>query len=224
MTPSGCHSFYLHISILLGFIAQMLYRNSCESEHLKRIFFVMIMHFAYNPLDSTVYNKHRTSAAWCHFAIDCCTVNCNTSFCCLAYSVLLCVYSAYTVLGDSSVRMDYFTHQMSRIITMRKTCRRTDIPGHKNLVVACNYAARSASVAGCAFRDRTADFHKVFIPCRTYIFFTVFIFVCHKTLLCHFGINDNLCKKNCEQYPRNQRNILELTCRNFADNITDNAP
>lgn len=129
------------------------------------------MLFADNTLYSAVYQKHCASAARSHFAVDSSSINRNSPFCRLTNRILLRMDCTHAMIGYSSVLVDCFFQKMTYFITMRKSGRRTNITGNKNLMVARNNTATSTAVAGRSFCNCAADFHKIFIPSWTYVFF-----------------------------------------------------
>jgi hypothetical protein len=77
--------------------------------------------------DSAINDEHGACAAGCHTTVKGCILKGYTQSCSLAYGILLGMHGANTMLADAAVLMDDFFHQMSDIVTMRQSDRRSDI-------------------------------------------------------------------------------------------------
>ena len=161
----------LHIFVQLHGVFQMFYCNFRLLKHFERIRLVMVVLFADHAPDSAVDYEHGARPAGGHFAVDRAAVNGNAAFGRLTNCILLGVYGADAMLRNAAVRMNRLPHQVSNLIAVRKSRRRTNIACNQNLVIAGNYAPRPSPSARRSLGNSPRRFHKILIPCRPDIFF-----------------------------------------------------
>ena len=160
---------HLHICVRLHLVFNVLNFDSCHFEHLEAVRFIVIMLFAHNSLYAAVNDEHRTRSARRHLAIQRRAVNRDAALGSLTNCILLGVNGAHAMLCYRAVVVKRFPKQMPHIVAMRQARRRANIACYQNLIVAGDYAPASSTVARCAFGNRAAHFHKIFVPCRTHI-------------------------------------------------------
>ena len=80
--------------------------------------------------------------------------------------------STDAMLGNRTISVYHFSHHVTDIITVRKTCRRPNVTCYKNLIIFCNNTTRSTPVTSCTLSNCATNFHKIFIPSRTLIVFS----------------------------------------------------
>ena len=203
----------------------MLDFYACHRKHFHGIGFVMIMLFAHYPFYAAVDYEHRASPARCHLAVNCSAVNRNSALCGLTDCILLSMDSPDAVLRYRTVIMNHLPHQVSCLVTMRKPGRTSDVPCHKNLVVAGDDAARTASVTRCPFRYSSCDFHEIFVPSRSDIwFFNVFRRIFNRIFQLFHSLKNKVSDENESKNPCDYMNFLDFSRHEFADCVRDNAP
>ena len=88
----------LHIAVGLRFIVYVFDRNTRLFEHIERIFFIVIVHFAYDAFYAAVDDEHGAGSARRHLAVHRCAVDRDAALCRLADRILFGVYGSDTVL------------------------------------------------------------------------------------------------------------------------------
>ena len=88
----------LHIAVGLRFIVYVFDRNARLFEHIDRIFFVVIVHFAYDALYAAVDDEHCAGSARRHLTVHGRAVDRDAALCRLTDRILFGVYGSDAVL------------------------------------------------------------------------------------------------------------------------------
>jgi len=124
----------------------------------------MVATFGVDLLDTTVDEKHGTSAAGGHTTVDGGTLDGNSQKSGLTDGVLLGVDSTDAVIGGVTVFVNGLFHLMAHIVTVIHTKRRANVTGDQDMPVTDNDAAGATTVTSGAGRDGVSQTEKIFIP------------------------------------------------------------
>ena len=134
----------------------------------------MVLFFCNNPFDACVDDHFCACVAGFHFAVECCAVKGDAESCGLGKCVLFCVCCADAVRAFVSFFVIDVCHQVSDVITVRKTAWAACVSCGEDAFVFDDDASGSSSCAGAAFADFFGDVHEVFVPVEAFAFFFYF--------------------------------------------------
>ena len=111
----------------------------------------MVFFFGNHLSDAHADDQHRADAAGFHLAVQGASFERNPVFGGLTDRILLRMNGPHTMHPGRAILLHDLLHQMSPLITMGKSRRRTNIARTDDLLVPDHDASAAAPVAGCAF-------------------------------------------------------------------------
>lgn len=152
------------VVVVLDLVVEKIELNASLAEKFLTLIATMVLTFADDATNTTINNHHSTGAAGSHTAIERSAVESDATTGSLTDGILFGMDGADAMIADVTIGIDALTEEVSDLIAMRETSRRTDIAGDEELLILDDDAATTAAVAGSPFRSRVGEFHKILVP------------------------------------------------------------